>query len=242
MLARLYQRKFGIDERDLLDFDKLRRSPASVPRLLFTHAGYAMRPPENVHLDILMDLSAYRGRKVVLLIRHPGDVAVSRYHHLKHRSSTKARRQLAEQPLEQFVWTRQGGIPSIVAFMNEFVRLPGVTVIHYRDLIDDGVSTLHDVAHGIGLNVGLEDILDAVEFGRLPNLKLLEQSGYFNSKRLRLARANDSQSGKVRNGTTGGYRVVLDPMTMAAIDAFIAERLDPDLGFAGAAGNGPSLT
>ncbi|HYX46715.1 MAG TPA: sulfotransferase domain-containing protein, partial [Sphingomicrobium sp.] len=105
MLARLYQRQFGVDERDLLDFDKLRHSPPSVPRLLFTHAGDAMRRPEDVQMDIHMELSAYRDRKVVMLVRHPGDVVVSRHHHLKHRSTTRARRRLAEQPLEQFVWT-----------------------------------------------------------------------------------------------------------------------------------------
>ena len=53
-------------------------------------------------------------KKVVLIARHPGDIAVSRYHHLKHRSRDKARRRLADQPLESFVWADEGGIPSIV--------------------------------------------------------------------------------------------------------------------------------
>ena len=53
----------------------------------------------------------YAHCKVVLLARHPADVAVSRYHHLKHRSRDRARRRLAEQPLKEFVWTRRAAFP-----------------------------------------------------------------------------------------------------------------------------------
>src|SRR5436190_13130179 len=42
MLARLFQVKFGLDERTLLDFPTLKRAARSVPRLLFVHAGDAM--------------------------------------------------------------------------------------------------------------------------------------------------------------------------------------------------------
>src|SRR4051812_7781780 len=127
MLARLFQRKFGIDERRLLEFPMLENAPAGVPRLLFTHAGDTMRSPEQIHLQA----GAYADKKVVLIARHPGDIAVSRYHHLKHRSRDRARRRLAELPLDEFVWVGQGGIPSIVKFLNDFAALPGVTVIRY---------------------------------------------------------------------------------------------------------------
>src|SRR5689334_21918189 len=36
MLARLYKRKFGIDERALLEFRSLRRAPGGAPRVLFS--------------------------------------------------------------------------------------------------------------------------------------------------------------------------------------------------------------
>ena len=68
-------------------------------------------------------LSDYAHARVVLLARHPGDIAVSRHHHLRHRSRGQARRRLAEQPLELFVWDEHGGIPSIVRFMNLWAEL-----------------------------------------------------------------------------------------------------------------------
>src|SRR5689334_21381249 len=119
MLSRLFQRRFGIDERRLLEFPMLLKAAAEVPRLLFTHAGDAMRTADEIDLDP----REYEHCRVVLLARHPGDVAVSRYHHLKHRSRDRARRRLAEQPLETFIWSEQGGIPAIVRFMNQWAEL-----------------------------------------------------------------------------------------------------------------------
>jgi hypothetical protein len=224
MLARLFQRKFGIDERRLLEFPMLREAPAGVPRLLFTHAGDTMLPPAAI------DISTYAHAKVVLIARHPGDIAVSRYHHLKHRSRDRARRKLAEQPLDEFVWSRQGGIPSIVKFLNEFARLPGVAIVRYEDFLAEPHAALRQLANAIGLQVSDEDIADAVEFGSLDSLRQREREGYFESSRLRAARKSDDQSGKVRKGRSGGYRGELGTAAKR-VDDYVAEHLDAKLGY-----------
>lgn len=227
MLARLYQRQFGIDERELLDFAQLRHASPGIPRVLFTHAGDAMRTPGQIRVNP----ADYAHARVVLLARHPGDTAVSRYFHLKHRSRDPARRRLAEQPLESFVWTEQGGIPSIVRFLNEFAQLPGVTIVRYEDFLEAPERTLARLARVIGLDPSAEDIAAAVEFGRLGNLKQREREGYFTSKRLRQARKGDEQSFKVRKGTSGGYRGQLGDAEADRIDAYVAERLNPVFGY-----------
>jgi hypothetical protein len=227
MLARLYQRRFGIDERGLLEFPALRRAPKDVPRVLFTHAGDAMRRPGDIHVDP----ADYVGRKVVLIARHPADIAVSRFHHLKNRSRDKARQRLADQPLENFVWTEQGGIPSITAFLNHFAALPGVTILRYEDFVARPEESLRSLASAIGLEVGSDDIADAVEFGSLASLKQKEREGYFSSSRLRPARKGDDRSGKVRSGKSGGYRGALDAKAVRKIDAYLAAELDPAFGY-----------
>jgi Sulfotransferase domain len=227
MLARLYQRRFGIDERKLLEFPMLRRAPPDAPRVLFTHAGDAMRRPDQISVDA----SGYANKKLVLIARHPGDISISRYHHLKHRSRDKARRRLADQALESFVWTEQGGIASIVAFLNGFATMPGVTIIRYEDFLTHPGVSLGKLVDAIGLQVGSGDIADAVEFGQLSNLKKREREGYFTSARLRPARKEDEKSGKVRSGTSGGYRAQLGPEETARIEAYIRKHLDPRLGY-----------
>ena len=227
MLARLYNRKFAIDERSLLEFPSLRKAAAGVPRVLFTHGGDAMRRRDEIEVDP----ADYRHAKVVLIARHPGDIAVSRYHHLKHRSSDVARQRLADQPLETFVWAEQGGIPSIVTFLNRFAALPGVTILRYEDFLAGPADALGTLAKAVGLTPSDEDIRDAVAFGSLPSLKRLEREDYFTSSRLRQARKGDEASGKVRKGTSGGYREQLPDEATARIDAYIEENLDPRFGY-----------
>lgn len=226
MLARLYQRKFGIDERQLLDFSMLRRAPPGIPRLLFTHAPDAMDNPEQ--FSILG--SGYGSRKLILLARHPADTAVSRYYHLKHRSRDRARLKLGQQPLESFV-CGEGGFPSIVAYLNLFASIPGIAIFRYEDFIANPEGSLGELASAIGLDVDHGDIEDAVDFGRLSNLKDREREGYFTSVRLRRMRSKDENSGKVRKGRPGDYRAELSPENAAWIDDYIRDKLDPRLGY-----------
>lgn len=237
MLARLFQLRFGIDERRLLEFAMLRNAPPDAPRLLFTHAGDTMRTPGQIHLDA----RAYRGKKVVLIARHPGDIAISRYHHLKHRSRDRARRRLASLPLDEFVFAEQGGIPSIVKFLNNFAHLPGITIIRYEDFLAEPAGALRQLADAIGLKVDDADIVDAAEFGSLDSLRKREREGYFTSSRLQAARKGDAQSFKVRKGTSGGYRQALDAETTRKVDDYVAARLDPAFGYSKPRARGSSL-
>jgi len=231
MVSRLFQRLYGIDERKLLEFPLLLKAAPEVPRLLFTHAGDAMRKPGEIQLDP----QDYAHALVVLLARHPGDVAVSRQHHLKYRSRDKARRRLAQQPLELFIWSEQGGIPSVVRFMNLWAELArsreDVGIVRYEDFLTDAATTLRRLANLIGLRVTKEEIDDAVDFGSFGKLKQREQEGYFASSRLQPSKADDSRSGKVRKGGSGGYRKRLAPREVAKVDAYIARHLDPIFGY-----------
>jgi len=226
MLARLYQLEFGIDERELLDFATLLRAPRAVPRILFTHDNDAMRRPSAIRIHE----SAYSGRKVVLLARHPGDIVVSRYHHLRHRSRDQARRQLAEQPIDQFVWTERGGIPSIVCYLNawaELARRRGDIRIRYEDFNNEPEAALASLAAFIGLCSEPSQIADAVNFARLDNLRAREQDGYFSSDRLRARSAGAAQSSKIRSGGSGGFRSALEAGNAARIEQYLDHRLDP---------------
>jgi Sulfotransferase domain len=233
MLGRLFQRRFGIDERELLEFPMLLRAPADVPRLLFTHAGDAMRTTSEIRLRP----EDYVHCRVVLLARHPADVTVSRYHHLKHRSRDLARRRLAQQPLASFIWSEHGGIPAVVEFMNQWAALArsrrDVGIVRYEDFLSEPESTLADLAAKIGVEVDPADVADAADFGALGNLKKREREGYFRSPRLRAARKGDDASYKVRSGSSGGYRNSLDPEGVAKVDAYVAEHLDAVFGYSG---------
>jgi hypothetical protein len=232
MLAHLYQKRFGIDERELLEFSTLRQAPPSVPRLLFTHDQDAMRRAGEIRIDE----TAYAGRKVAFLARHPGDVIISRFHHLKHRSKDPARRRLAEQPLDEFVWTELGGIPAIVAFMNAWAGLAArrgdVLLLRYEDFLAEPAKQLKRLARFVALETVPADIVEAVEFARIDNLKAKERAGFFTSDRLQERDQSDALSGKVRSGKAGGYRTSLTPENVERIDKYVKQHLDPVFGYA----------
>lgn len=235
MLARLYQKQFDIDEREPLNFATLRAAPACVPRILFTHNGDAMRRPGRIRIE----RKAYAGRKVVVLARHPGDVVVSRYHHLKHRSHDPVRQRLAGQPLEDFVWTSHGGIPSIVRFLNQWADLKrergDILIQRYEDFLTDPEPQLQALARFVGLASADADITSAVEFARFDNLKEKEREGYFSSGRLGPGRAGNEASYKVRAGKSGGFRAQLGEADQARVEAYVREYLDPVFGYGGGA-------
>jgi hypothetical protein len=234
MLARLYQQQFGIDEREVLKFATLKQAGHEVPRLLFTHGGDAMRRPDRVKVNA----SHFAGRKVVLLARHPGDVAVSRYHHLKHRSVDPARQRLAAQPIEEFVWTAHGGIPSIVAYLNQWAQLSrersDVLIVRYEDFLAEPQATLRRLADFIGLAPSDAGLADAAEFASFDNLKQREREGYFQSSD-RFGAGRDASEGsfKVRSGRSGGFRKALSEGNQARVEAYVADHLDPLFGYSG---------
>lgn len=232
MLARLYQRQFGIDERELLKFSTLARSPRAVPRLLFTHNGNAMRMPHEIRID----REAFGTCKVILLARHPGDIAVSRYFHCKHRSADPARRRLAQQPLDQFIWTRQGGIPSIVAYLNGWADFSkekkDIKFVRYEDILAEPEAKLAELAAFIGLGSDDEEIAEAVEFARFDKLKETERQGYFTSKRLGAGHDGHDASYKVRAGGSGGFRALLGEEEQRAVQSYVEEHLHPMFGYA----------
>ena len=231
MLARLYQQQFGIDEREALKFATLRGAAPQVPRILFTHDGDAMRRPDRIRID----RKAYRGRRIVVLARHPGDVVVSRYFHLKHRSHDPARQRLASQPLEDFVWTEHGGVPSIVRFLNQWadvVRERGdALIVRYEDFLEDPEKSLGALASFIGLDSTSAGIKEAVEFARFDNLQKKEREGYFSSDRFGPGRAGDESSFKVRSGKSGGFRTQLSEDNRGRVEAYVREHLDPVFGY-----------
>src|SRR5262249_2936615 len=80
LLSRYFQTRHGLKPSAFLGFDNLNRKVGAIPRVLFTHDNY------------LRDYTGHTGtredfydKRVVLLVRHPADVAVSQYHQWKFR-------------------------------------------------------------------------------------------------------------------------------------------------------------
>src|SRR5262249_47689692 len=156
MLSHLCHLRFGVPERELLQFDNFHRMDPRIPRVHFTHdtlfAHYAPRG---------RPLTAAAGQRILFLVRDPRDVAVSFYHHVRHRASDRELmhkhmpRSAAAGPPDDFVTSEDFGAPEIVRFFNkwwqEALAYPGCAFVRYEDLRADGVGELRRVSEVLGL-------------------------------------------------------------------------------------------
>ena len=231
MLSRLYQLRYALPEQTLLEFDNLHRINAEIPRILFTHDGDSMKRPYQLNAD----KRKYAGKKVVLLVRNPIDVVVSRYFHLRHRSRDRHRRAYGRMPIEEFVWAPVGCLPTVVAFMNDWDRarcvMPDLLILRYEDFWAEPERTLGKLACFLEVDSSAHDIKDAVEFAALENLRQREAAGFFPTARLGPRQAGNPESFKVRKGKVGGYRDYFSPEHAARLEVFVRTQLAPGFGY-----------
>ena len=80
MMSRAYTLKGGIDASELLDFDNLKGMDASLPAVFFTHNNYIKDYTGN-----FASKRHFQGKRIVLLVRDPRDVAVSQFFQWQYR-------------------------------------------------------------------------------------------------------------------------------------------------------------
>ncbi|MGW8310932.1 MAG: sulfotransferase domain-containing protein [Thiogranum sp.] len=239
MLSRFYQVKHGLPVNRLLEFDNLHRMQPLVPKVLFSHNNY-MRD----YLKKWDNLDHFLGKKVVLLVRDPRDVAVSQFFQWKYRMRPH-KKLLNEYPphgadigVWDFVTNPACGVPRILAFFNGWARaLPrlggNVLIIRYEDMRRDPAGVMRQVVDFVGTPGTPEEIEKAVEFASYDNMKKLEESRSFKGSgaRVRPGDKKNPNSFKVRRAKVGGYRDYFEDEQVAEIDRMVEQGLDPVFGY-----------
>jgi len=246
MLSRFYQIKHDLPRRHLLEFDNLYRKNPAIPRVLFSHNNY-MR-------DYLKDwdtLNHFRGKKVVMLVRDPRDIAVSQFFQWKYRMRphkirlNKFPAPGAELTTFDFVTHPGCGIPKMIEFYNDWARafpyLGDILVVRYEDMRKDPAATMRQVLEFVDTPGTDEEITQAVEFASLENMKKLEENGPSRGGGMRLKSGDrgNPESFKTRRGKVGGYRDYFDDEQVAVVDKLVEEGLDPVFGYSAAAKTEP---
>jgi len=243
MLSRFYQIKHHLPVNRLLEFDNLHRMNIAVPKVFFSHNNY-MR-------DFLNDwdsLDHFRGKKVVLLVRDPRDVAVSQFFQWKYRMRPHKKR-LNDYPLHgadvdtwDFVTNPACGVPRIVDFFNGWARAvpdlgDNLLIIRYEDMRKDPAGVMRRVLDFVGTPGTPEEIDKAVEFASYENMKKHEEKSLFKGSGARVRPGNKSNpdSFKVRRAKVGGYRDYFDDSQVETLDRMVLEGLDPLFGYGDAA-------
>ncbi len=245
MLSRIYQTKYGLRPHLLVKSDELCNYVAALPRFLITNGHYAYEGAVKRLFEEVDTGRAFHGKKVILLIRHPCDIAVSWYLQFKNR--TKAyKRELIEATLRHpvrrdeisirdFVLHSELGLTAIIEYLNEWEKLvsrvPLRLVVRYEDLRSRPADTLRRVVSFIGEDVADGTIEEAVAFGSFDNLRSMEMANFFKSGGLSLRDPKNPDTYKVRRGKVGGYRDYFNHEDVALMDAIVQARLSPAFGY-----------
>ena len=238
MLSRFYQTAYDLPARRMLEFDNLKHANPAIPSVFFTHGNYLRDYTGN-----WTDKREFYGKKIVMLVRDPRDIAVSQYFQWKYRMRP-LKKMLNDYPAHgaevsifDFVKNPQVGMPEIIAFLEmwerELPRTAASLVVRYEDMRADPESALRRVLAFLGTPGTDAQIKDAVAYAAYDNMKQLEHGRVFWLSGLRLRpgdRANP-QSYKVRRAKVGGWRDYFDEEEVAALDRLLAARPTPPFGY-----------
>jgi len=239
MLSRAYQLKGNLDASELLDFDNLRKRDAQLPAVFFTHNNYLRDYTGNQHSK-----RHFQGKRIVLLVRDPRDVAVSQFFQWQFRMRPN-KKFINDYPPHGatidawgFVLDREAGVPRIVDYFNGWAQaipeLRDVLVVRYEDMRKDPAGVLEEILAFTGTDITAEQVREAVEFAAYDNMKKMEQEKFFKGSgaRVKPGDKDNPQSFKVRKAKVGGYRDYFTDEQCAQLDRMVAQ-LDPVFGYGG---------
>ena len=237
MLSRAYQLKGGLEASELLDFDNLKLSDPQLPAVFFTHNNYLRDYTGNAQSK-----SHFQGKRIVLLVRDPRDVAVSQFFQWQFRMRPN-KKFINDYPADgadistwDFVLDKEVGVPRIVEHLNGWAQaiseLKDVLVVRYEDMRTDPGAVLAEIMEFTGTAVTAEQVREAVDFAAYDNMKKMEQEKFFKGSgaRVKPGDKDNPQSFKVRKAKVGGYRDYFTEAQCEQLEQMVAQ-LDPMFGY-----------
>ena len=239
MISRYYQLVYGIPERALLGFDNYHRRNSKIPKIFFTHDNY-IKDYTGEHDS----KASFYGKKVVLMVRNPKDIAVSQFFQWQHRMRP-AKKKLNKYPPHgadvsayDFVMDSDCGLPDIIAYLNlwarEADRVERLLVVRYEDMRSDPNKTLQTVMEFINDDSADATAVDgAVEYSSVENMRKLEEKNVFwlAGGRMKPGKKGDPNTYKVRRAKVGGYKDYFNDAERAEIDGLVSHDLSPSYGY-----------
>jgi hypothetical protein len=191
--------------------------------------------------------SDFQGKKLVVLVRHPADTAVSQYFQWRYRMKP-GKKALNDYPphgteisVQDFVLRHPAGLERVVSFANRWAKeLFGsrdILLVRYEDLRRDTAGQLRRILNFMGEQPTDKELGDAVAFASLENMRKLEERSTFwrSGSVLKPGERGNVDSYKVRRGKVGGFRDYFTDAEVAQIEQYVRERLDPIFGYGGEA-------
>jgi hypothetical protein len=240
MLGSYLQEAHGLAEPPLFDeFDRLGRAKtiSNVPGMTFTHEPLEWTSQTAGDLTAANVVERFRGKRVVLLARHPLDALVSMWHQRRTRVEPRY-----EGDIVSFVDSPVYGLEKLLRFYElwEQAYQPGfpILVVRYEDLRQDPAGQLERVLDFIGAAPAEPAAVGAaVERASFSRMQALERSGgapRYASSGLGIFATGDPSDPNafhVRRGEIGGYRDEVPPNVLPGYERRVAAAMGGRYGY-----------
>ena len=246
MLSRILQQRFDLPETAVVGSTAFHRANRSLPVIFFTHDTNIGNYTGNRESK-----ADYAGKRIVLLVRDPRDIAVSAYFQWKFRMD-RQKRALHTPAFEgrdlsvyEFATHPNGSLCKNISMLNDWdaalPRLGDVLVVRYEDLRRDTAEWLRRIAEFSGLDSTASEIEDAIDFASFENMKKMERDAAFgtDSRRFSPGGQDSSDAYKVRRGKIGGFEDYFTPEQVTEIDRQVNNTLAPGYGYGRGAADTP---
>lgn len=158
----------------------------------------------------------FSGLPTVFLVRNPGDVVVSRYHHMT-RHEGKFSGSLAE-----FTRDPEWGLPDLLGYLESWaphIDDPDVTVVTYESLKADPVESFGRLVEGLGIEASREELGLALEAASVDRMREVEATSGVGQPQA--YDFEDPNARRVRKAKVGSWREEMDDDTIAVMLAEI---------------------
>ena len=184
---------------DILKVSTLHKMHPKIPKISICHDDV---PHNKSPEELERNKTRYKGKKVILLIRQPGDAIVSLYFDSSKRKMT------FDGNISSLIQLKKGGLESFIRYYNiwkENRHIPSdFLLVRYEDMKANTERELRRVMDFICPHVITNEIINkAVKYGGFDNMRKLEEAGKLGKKSLR--KTGDYETYKTRRGKVGGY-------------------------------------
>lgn len=220
-----YYRLLQVDVTPFIDPSLLQTDQQQIVR--FDHDQGNWVPAPRSYKTFRFNTAKFTNYPVIFLIRHPGDVLVSSWYHLKYREN------IYPGNLSQFIREELTGIRKVVEFMNMWLEHQNVPqpflLISYETMKASPEASLRRVLEVLQNQPSDANIQKAVEAASFKNMKQMENSGSLKEPWMRPGNKQSNHSMKIRSGKSGGFRDEMSKEDVKLIQSTIEQYGHPEL-------------
>lgn len=241
LLGRYVQQLYGLQELPLFDARQMTE---------LRHQGYAGINGRFTHEPLVWDaqtadclnydnvVAPFAKERVLLLVRHPLDVMVSHFMHMKYRL---ALRHPYPGSVTDFIYDPVWGLSKFFRFHQLWAehcqKVDQLLLWRYEDLLREPHEQTRTMLRFLDIPIDEMVLADAIEYASFDNLKKIEASGsdmvYKSSGGVVLARGDsgDPNAFHVRKGQAGGYKDELPSDLVAELELQVAQNMPELFGY-----------